>query len=64
MPDITKCSGKINEKTKCPLRKTCYRQTSEPSFMQSYMQMAYNDETRTCALYWEIKEDKKQAGSK
>ena len=52
MPDISMCGGK-----NCPLSKKCYRCTANPSeFWQSwFMEDPYNQQTKTCDFYWEVK---------
>lgn len=46
MPDISKCSG-----LECPLKKTCYRFTSEASDWQSYLLEAPYDTTKNSCDY-------------
>ena len=51
MPDIAMCSGKD-----CPLKDSCYRYTSKPSYLQSYFSnIPYKD--GECDEYWPIDTD-------
>ena len=51
MPDIAKCKG-IN----CPIRDSCYRYTSEASYMQTYISdELYDHERKYCQMYWRNK---------
>ena len=46
MPDIAKCKNET-----CPIKESCYRYTSKPSFMQSYGNFTYDN---GCNYYYKI----------
>jgi hypothetical protein len=47
MPDITMCFG-----TGCPKKKTCYRYTAKPSFLQSYFDEPPLKPDGSCSYSW------------
>jgi hypothetical protein len=48
MSDITKCAN-----SDCPLKKRCYRYTSESSDHQSFACFKYDDNINSCENFWD-----------
>ncbi len=51
MPDITMCEGGT-----CPLRKTCYRHTANPTPMRQAYFLIPPHNLNDCQYYWKDKE--------